>query len=359
MRQPRRFARHHETWTSFFILALLALLIPCPSAAPLLRRSRNSRGSLLDTTAQGASSHKHSSERLEVLPAVVQGESLVPDFSKSQWTWVTGNAQVSGLVAPAAAPSPAESAAPAPGPVQASNPCDELRKAGEAAFPGQFLDCKEFRYYGSSVFAQSDPYGCHCSSWSVNCPFETCRVSTAWEDQCLDQKVMGMGFTGLSKMSNYLPPTSIPKALRSSGSHPDYISMCMYWRSKPPTLALPPTNVASYGLSLPSFATLRFDGVDVQGCMTFVDTEMNIGQAKAALLTALGAQDLEIISITCGSDLDNHGADVLIEGPPNSVAQAVGKQHGSAFCFQALGIQACTSLRGPAPAPAPGPAAAR
>lgn len=297
------------------------------------------------------------------MPVVVPGESLVPEFSKAQWNWKTGPAQVPGLGSTAAAPAPgalaavapAPAAPGAPGPAQAGSVCDDLRKAGEAAFPGQFLDCKEFRYYSAGIWAQSDPYGCHCSAWSVNCPFETCRVNMAWEDQCMDKKVMDMGFTALSKMSSTLPPNSVPKELRAFGSHPDYISMCMYWRKKPANIQLPPVNAAQYASALPSFATLRFEGVGVEGCMKFVDNEMNIGQTKTALLSALGLSDLDVISITCGDDLTNHGSDILIEGPPKSVSQAAAKQKEPDFCFKAIGIQACTQLRNvPAPAPAPG-----
>mmetsp|Transcript_54945 Transcript_54945/g.96357 ORF Transcript_54945/g.96357 Transcript_54945/m.96357 type:complete len:418 (+) Transcript_54945:176-1429(+) len=359
-RQRRRVARRVAPWSLLLSPALCTVLMPCPaaSASPLLRSSRSSRSSLLHLGARGQGTEERVAESARVVPVAVQGESLVPDFSKSQWTWMPGNAEVPGLVSAAAAPAPGAAAAPAPaapgapGPAQAGSPCDELRKAGEAAFPGQFLDCKEFRYYGGSIFAQADPYGCHCSAWSVNCPFEICKVSTAWEDQCMDKQVMDMGFTGLSKMSNYLPPTSIPKELRAMGSHPDYISMCMYWRKKPPNVQLPPTNAAEYASALPSFATMRFDGIGVEGCMKFVDNEMSIGQTKTGLLAALGLSDLDVISITCGNDLTNHGADVLVEGPPNSVTQAAAKQRELGFCFQALGIQACTYMGAPAPAPA-------
>lgn len=375
IRSHRQPVRHHAPTTLLMGLVVLAATAPSPSASSLLR-SRHATAPLLQTATSGRVSQSSllrtrvhatdlrggSTAGSKIMPTVIKGESLVPNFDESKWGWVTGAATVPGLGgAPGAAPGPAPAAAPgaAPAPGQAGGPCDELKKKGEADFPGQFLDCKEFRYYGATVFAQSAPYGCHCSSWSVNCPYETCRVTQAWEDKCLDKGVMDMGFTALSKMSNYLPPSSIPKLLRPHGSHPDYISMCMYWRAKPPNHALPPVDTSKFVGVFPDFATLRFEGIGLAGCMKFLTNEMSLAQAKTGLLTALGAMDLEVVSITCGDDLTNEGSDMLITGPPDLVKQAASKQQAPDFCFDAVGVKVCTGAMPPAPAPAPGPAPGR
>ena len=76
-----------------------------------------------------------------------------------------------------------------------------------------FLGCQEFRYYGGAPYGMKPtaPYGCHCAAWTVNCPFETCPVGTAFDGKCLSPIAKKMGFTSLSKMSNFAPSGQGPK----------------------------------------------------------------------------------------------------------------------------------------------------
>jgi len=288
-------------------------------------------------------------------------------------------------------PAAAAPVAPA-APAKAGPTCAGLVAAYEKTpgGKGMFLGCQEFRYYGGQPYGmdQTAPYGCHCASWTVNCPFETCPVGTAFDGKCLSPTAKKMGFTSLSKMSNFVSPASVPKALRPFTVHPDYVSTCMYWLPKPAAAALPPVNTALYATHLPDFGTLQFDWLSTQNaahtyqtsitdaahlsdCFDQIADEAKLEATKANLLAALGQKDLTVISITCGS------MSALMSGPRDQLAAAAKKAEYAHFCWFAATLQVCTvspppttttttlapaedknfdGIRDPAPMPAPGPA---
>jgi len=303
--------------------------------------------------------------------------ALKANTDTNLWTWEhAGNAYSSddpGLpinpprYSPAPAPAPAEPviASPAGAPTPAGPTCAALIAKAEKTKGGKgmFLGCQEFRYYGSGVLAQTAPYGCHCASWTVNCPFETCPIGTAFDEKCLSADVKKMGFTALSKLSNYVNPASVPKALRKYAVHPDYISTCMYWLPKPANSGLPAVNADTYSQHLPDFGTLYFDSVTLAQCSDQIADEGKLARTEANLIAALGQKDLSVISITCGS------MSALVTGPKDQLAAAAEKAKGTKFCWFAVNVQVCTVVQpipyvppmmmGPSPGPSPfGPASA-
>lgn len=281
--------------------------------------------------------------------------------------------------APAPAPAPAAAGAPGPAgaPAAAGPSCAALIAQAEKTpgAKGMFLGCKEFRYYGGGIFGKSAPYGCHCAAWTVNCPFETCPVGTAFDEKCLAPSVKKMGFTALSKLSNFVNPASVPKALRKYAVHPDYVSTCMYWLPKPANPSLPAVNAAAYSKFLPEFATFYFNyvGAPAQACVApklddvstmsecagQVGDESKLKTTEANLIAALGQAGLSVLSITCGS------MSALVTGPPAALAAAASVSKHPFFCFMAVDRQVCTlkpkavfcpPAPGPGPAGAPGPA---
>jgi len=205
-----------------------------------------------------------------------------------------------------------------------------------------FLGCQEFRYYGTNIMGAGDPYGCHCASWTVNCPFATCDSrGMAWEAQCLDDAVQNIGFTSLSKMSNYVNPNSVPKALRPYTVHPDYVSTCMYWLPKPSTASIPPVNPPAFAGKLPDFATFYFDGITYLDCVTQISDENKLRMTEGGLLFALGVKGLSVLSITCGS------MTALMSGPKDALKQAAAKASNPKFCFMAVTKKVCTVNQNP------------
>jgi len=219
----------------------------------------------------------------------------------------------------------------------------------------------------------------------VNCPFETCPIGTAFDSQCLAAPIKAMGFTALSKLSNFVSPASVPKDLRPFTVHPDYVSTCMYWLPKPANAGLNAVNTEKYASHLPDFGTIQFDfiggavrGTDVLGgfvppvripdpsgsiayCAEQVADEATLEKTKAAILAALGQKDLSIISVTCGK------MNVLVTGPKAQLDAAAEKAKNPRFCFFAATKQVCTVEPDPlpyvppplmAPGPAPGPGGA-
>merc|ERR1719223_608379 len=155
------------------------------------------------------------------------------------------------MVAPAPAPSSANrrrrrarggpSPPPTPPPPPGPEVCGELLKAG-AGLPANeaFLDCTPFNWYGSSIQGPSSPWGCECSAWSVNCPFETCKAEQAWQEGCcLESKVTDLGFTALSKSFLPLNGGALPAVVGGYSSHPSMVSLCMYWLPQPPNPSFP------------------------------------------------------------------------------------------------------------------------
>lgn len=320
--------------------------------------------------------------------------SLKANFENNNWQWQpAGNAYSqnnpgapinpvdmsmvgsgpSPAGAPAPAPAPAAAGAPGPAaaPAAAGPSCAALIAQAEKTpgAKGMFLGCKEFTYYGSGVFGKSAPYGCHCAAWTVNCPFETCPIGTAFDEKCLAPSVKKMGFTALSKLSNFVNPASVPKALRKYAVHPDYVSTCMYWLPKPANPALPAVNAAAYSQHLPDFATFYFNyvGAPAQACVApklddvstmsecaaQVGDEAKLKTTQANLIAALGQAGLSVLSITCGS------MSALVTGPPAQLAAAAALSKHPFFCWMAFDKQVCTlkpkTIPCP-PAPGPGPA---
>lgn len=144
--------------------------------------------------------------------------------------------------APAAAAPPPAPQAPPPPPPPPPGPevCAELLKAG-VGLPATeaFLDCTPFNWYGSSIQGPSSPWGCECSAWSVNCPFETCAAEQAWQEGCLESKVTDLGFTALSKSYVSLNGGSLPVDVGGYSNHPSIVSLCMYWLPQPPNPSFP------------------------------------------------------------------------------------------------------------------------
>jgi len=287
------------------------------------------------------------------------GLALVPDFDKLQWTWVVDPPPSVGLApGPAAsAPSPLASSAPAPGPAApaVANPCNALLDLGKTGAPGQFLGCQEFRYYGVSLIGAGQPYGCNCGAWSVNCPFQTCDIGQAWDEQCLDPAATSLGFTGLSRNWHPLPSGSLPMPMTGFVHHPGIFSMCMYWLPKPQNPTLPPMDVAGLSMVLPRYANLMFQGAALNDCMKAMTNSATLEMTKQGLKDALGIPDISVVTVDCGS------FNALIQGPPSSVEQAVAKATAPNFCFDvsALQVHICTApLAGPAPSPAGGFASA-
>lgn len=309
--------------------------------------------------------------------------SLVPDFVSGQWAWRYGGVDMWAVLA--GAPGPAPAAAPAPGPAGAPagpDPCGALLAAGESGAPGQFLDCQPVRYYGSGAFSNAAPMGCQCGSWSAVCPFQTCDVRQAFEKQCLAPAAAGLGFVALSRNWQPLLPESLPYPMGGFKNHHGVISMCMYWFPDPPrpSFSLPtpkpppavppppqgpvvePPPAQSLVNVLPSYANLLFHGVTSTDCMKAITSPMAAEQTKMALLTALGAPGLQILSMDCGS------LSVLIEGPEAAVKQAQQAVMAPGFCFSVPGVaKVCMAplavpISAPSPAPfgaAPGPAPGR
>jgi len=219
-----------------------------------------------------------------------------------------------------------------------------------------FLGCQEFRYYGSGIMGQTAPYGCHCASWTVNCPFESCPIGEAFDAECLAPSVKKMGFTALSKLTNFINPASVPKALRKYTVHPDYVSTCMYWLPKPSNAGLHPVNNANYHKVLPDFGTLYFDSVTLVECADQISTEQKLHQTETNLINALGMPGLSVISISCGS------MSALVTGPAEQLNAAAEKAKHPHFCWFAVSVQVCTVVPPPtipppaaAPVPMPGP----
>lgn len=127
---------------------------------------------------------------------------------------------------------------PPPPPPPGPEVCGQLLKAG-ADLPANeaFLDCTPFNWYGGSVQGPSSPWGCECSAWSVNCPFETCKNEQAWQEGCLESKVTQLGFTALSK--TFLPLNGGVLPTGGYSNHPGMVSLCMYWLPQPPNPSFP------------------------------------------------------------------------------------------------------------------------
>lgn len=309
--------------------------------------------------------------------AAVPGQiwALAPDYTNGKWIWqpagsvygtdpalpvnpptVFAPGPAPGAAQTAAGPAPVPAAAPgpgpAPGPGAAPGPCEKLKAKGDQTpgAIGMFLGCQEFRYYGDSVMGKTAPYGCHCASWTVNCPFETCPTTEAFDAACLSPDVKSMGFKSLSKMINYVNPASVPKGLRPYTQHPDYISTCMYWLPKPPMASLPAVHSSQYAKQLPDFATFFFDGITFPGCAEQIWDENKLSVTKAGLLHALGQTQLQVVSITCGS------MSALITGPKSEIDAAARIASNVKFCFQAATLPVCTVAPSPPPAPPAAPA---
>jgi len=249
---------------------------------------------------------------------------------------------------PVAAPPPAAPAAPAPAPPSCAMIIAEAEKT--KGLKGMFLGCQEFRYYGGpSILGKTQPMGCHCASWTVNCPFETCPIGTAFDDRCLSATVKKMGFTSLSKLSNFISPASVPKDLRPYTVHPDYISTCMYWLPTPSNAGLPAINHVAYKSTLPDFGTLFFDSIDIRTCGDQVADMDRLEMTKKHLIEALGEKDISVISITCGS------MSALVTGPKEQLDRAADKAKYAHFCWFAATAQVCTVTPPPTPAPPPMP----
>lgn len=235
--------------------------------------------------------------------------------------------------------------------------CSKLIQAAESTpgTKGMFLNCQEFTYYGAGTFGKTPPWGCHCASWTVNCPFETCPVGTAFDDVCLAAKAKKLGFSSLSKLSNFVNPASVPKALRPYTVHPDYISTCMYWLPKPPNPSLPAVNTDSFAVHLPKFATFYFDSPSLFECSQAIDDEDKFEATKAGLVKGLGQPGLSVLSITCGTPQE--GTHAIVTGPADQMDKAAKLASNPTFCFQASNIQMCTLPLPPGAIPgAPGPA---
>jgi len=347
---------------------LLLTLLPWSSTAYSLRASsitllRRDLNSAANTTADASnttantsntSNISNASSALNWIPP--NGLALVPDLANSQWTWLEGTpeqavaavnngfqaftadpADVAAGIggAPGGAPSPASAfsaTAPAPAPAVGAGLCESLRAAGDAATPGAFLDCREFRYYSEGVFAAGPPYGCHCGAWSVNCPFETCPARMAWEEQCLAPPATELGFTALSKTSHPLSPSTLPKPAERFEAYPGIISLCMYWLQKPMTPTLPPLT-RNFAADLPIFASLQFAGVSVEDCLGSTFNETYLQQTKAGFLQAIqepAGSPLAVVSVQCGGNMT-----ALVEGPPDLVGKAVSASTAQDFCFTA------------------------
>lgn len=276
------------------------------------------------------------------------GESYVlsPDWNTMQWTWTARSQAAGGITGSAPALNRTNASSTNTTGPAANNLCSTLQSAAPA---GHFLECREFRYYGSGVFGRGQPYGCHCAAWSVNCPFELCSPQQAWEDQCLDTPATDLGFVSFSKLPLHVPAEeSIPPALRPFQQKTDYISTCMYWLPKPPAPQMPTlfSNASTLARLLPDFATLWFWGIGLEDCGWEVSTEANLVASKDALLSALNQQGLEVLSITCGNQEKAYGQNAVIKGPWASVERAEELAGNASFCYN-------VSLNGTSPYAAP------
>lgn len=377
---------------SLFFVAVIACFPAAAAIAAKPLRSQNAvslvsrhlrRGgsAALESAAEGATMGRVVAHGRELyMNTAIPGEiwALKPNYETSKWVWEHAGQVYSpddpgapvnppefpGPPAPAEPSAPAEAAAaspmggaaPAPPPPSCAMLINEAEKTKGSK--GMFLGCSEFRYYGGNVLGTSQPYGCHCASWTVNCPFETCPIGTAFDDKCLSPAAKKMGFTSLSKLSNFVSPASVPKALRPFTVHPDYISTCMYWLPKPANPGLPAVDAPKYGRVLPDFATFYFDSVTLVQCADQVATEQALETTEKSLVVALGQKDLSVISITCGS------MSALVTGPQAQIDAAAAKAKHPHFCWMAFSVQVCTVVAPPVPfvpwfppafSPMPGP----
>lgn len=274
--------------------------------------------------------------------------SLVPDVASGSWRWVDrGTAALTdGARAPSSpAPAPLMLAhAPGPAPSAPPNICGALMAAGETSAPGQFLGCQEFRYYSG---VETPPFGCHCSAWSVSCPFETCRAEQAWEEPCLAREATTLGFTALSKTWYSLQSNELTNGRSAFKDHPAIISLCMYWLPKPPNPSLPEINVPPF---LPAYANLEMRGAPLADCVRVSDTASAIAQTKTALQAALAQPGLKVATIDCGG----RNFHALIVGSPDAVKAAAVKAAQPGFCFEVAQVNArFCAFAPPGPAPAP------
>lgn len=357
------------------LLVLAVLQSPVAEGATLLRHSSVPRRSV--SSPDLLQEREPPATPPPPPPTQPPPESLVPDFPSGRWNWAPNSDGLKSLTpqdlvvvsagpgpapgpAPgfAAAPAPSAMASPAPGPAPVmANVCGALFDAGEKSMPGQFMECQEFRYYSRGPLV-TPPFGCHCSTWSVSCPFETCGARRAWEENCLAPEASSLGFTSLSKTWHPLPANSLPQQMKTFKTHPGIVSMCMYWLPKPATPTLPPLAVPDH---LPEYGNLHMPGAmhgqGVLNCLNMTSTPMAVQQTKAALQTALGESGIVVVSVYCGLGAFN----ALLKGPNDQVARAISKAAQPQFCFKAseVPLEFCTPLApGPSPSPAmsPGPA---
>lgn len=162
---------------------------------------------------------------------------------------------------------------------------------------------------------------------------------------CLAPAVKEMGFTALSKLSNFINPSSVPKALRPYTVHPDYISTCMYWLPKPANPGLPAVNAASYGRVLPDFGTFYFKSVTLFECAEQISNPDRYQKTQDNLLIALGEPDLKVVSIACGS------MSALVTGPKEQMDRAAERAKDQYWCWFAYNKEVCTVHPRPTPAP--------
>eukprot|EP00397_Hematodinium_sp_SG-2012_P052051 GEMP01061340.1.p1 GENE.GEMP01061340.1~~GEMP01061340.1.p1 ORF type:complete len:332 (+),score=74.28 GEMP01061340.1:86-1081(+) len=223
--------------------------------------------------------------------------------------------------------------------------CSELSKLAKIDFRDTFIKCNPFSFYSNGVMDVA-PWGCTCTSWSVNCPFETCDGSRAWND-CLDDKVKALGFKEYSKNTMYLAGNSVSH--HSFLHHPGNgaLSSCIYLRTKPANPALEPLNVT---FAFPVTAEITLDGPTLADCAEFMKTPENYLKTQKAFEDSLNAK-VSVLYMLCGS------FKATIEGAPKEVDKAVKVAHEDAYCFTVDGHTFCKTPA-PAPAPAPGPAPA-
>ena len=169
-----------------------------------------------------------------------------PAFDDKSWSWQAGDA-------PAPPPAPAAAAAE---PVEpATESCAELETAGKEKYPDTLIQCHGHSYYGDGIFPAQDS-ACYCYTWTLACPFTTCPIKSAWND-CVDDTAKGMGFETVSQQTISLK-AGYPH-------HVPYMSMCMFWRPKPPHAGLPPVDTSS--ITWPTaVGKLKLEGISLGDC---------------------------------------------------------------------------------------------
>merc|ERR1719506_1832660 len=82
--------------------------------------------------------------------------------------------------------------------------------------------------------------------------------------------------------------------------HVPYMSMCMFWRPKPPHAGLPAVDTST--ITWPTaVGKVKLEGITLGDCYKMTETPEGVDKVKKALVEALGSDKLDVLLIMCGS----------------------------------------------------------